>query len=148
MIAPAYVAARLKTSEPIRNAVGRPSKASEAVVHGILKLLEAGVPKAIAARSVGVHPSTLHRWETADTELSAALSRAHAQGAVNLHLRVLQGGKGSAAAQWILETRFPQYYGKPARLEHSATSSSSIFKTSLAEMSDEELAALIDTQTE
>jgi hypothetical protein len=104
--------------------IGRPSKLTPEILDSICGALEMGVPEKYAAASYGIAESTFHEWMkkgAAGIEPYAAfrqaVTRSSAQAVSNLVVRGLAGGKGSRAACWILERRFPGEYGRHAQIE-------------------------------
>jgi hypothetical protein len=98
--------------------VGRPSKIDDAVTTAICKALEIGVPFRYAAIAHGISETTAHEWmrrgeagERRYKPFSDAVTRARAKAVLNLTTLALGGGKGSSAAQWVLERRYREEYG-------------------------------------
>jgi hypothetical protein len=97
---------------------GKPRKLTAAVEQDMCASLEIGLPEKYAAEAAGVSERTFHHWlQQGDNDvepyasLVTAVRRARALGAKNLLTRALKGEKGSAAAQWVLERRFPRAFG-------------------------------------
>jgi hypothetical protein len=114
---------------------GTPEKLTPEVLKGICDALEVAVPIELAAATNGVADRTLRDWMAKGergiepyAEFYAAATRARAKAACNLTARALSGGPGSAQATWLLERRFPEYYGtrlllggvpdSPIQIEH------------------------------
>ncbi|MGA8575963.1 MAG: hypothetical protein WB609_09845 [Candidatus Cybelea sp.] len=97
---------------------GKPRTLTAAVEEEICASLEIGMPEKLAAQAAGIPERTFHYWcqqGRDDIEPYASflteVERARAIGAKNLLTRVLKGEKGSTAAQWVLERRFPREFG-------------------------------------
>jgi hypothetical protein len=97
---------------------GKPRKLTAAVQEEICASLEIGMPEKLAAEAAGIPERTFHYWcQQGRDEIEpyasflTAVERARAIGAKHLLTRVLKGEKGSTAAQWVLERRFPREFG-------------------------------------
>lgn len=103
---------------------GRPPGVTPALTKRICANVLLGVPLKHAAGACGVPYRTFKNWmqmggqgEVPYCELYAAVQTAQAQAVVELHRRVLAGGKGSGGAQFVLERRYRDYYGPHQKLE-------------------------------
>ena len=135
--------------------MGRPKGSSPLLnperTQAICGLLESGVPEKYAAEANDVDEVTFHGWMKKGLDgtepyagFRKAVTRARARGAINLHTRVLNGGKGCMGAQFALERRFRDEYGPRQRIEHAGHDGGSvkIETTEISKMSDEELLKL------
>lgn len=75
-----------------------------------------------AAAAVGISRQTLYNWQKTRPDFALHLTRARDEAEMHLLTRALAGGKGSSAAQWVLERRFWQAYGRRERVELSGDS--------------------------
>ncbi len=97
---------------------GKPRTLTAAVAAEICASLEIGMPEKLAAEGARVPERTFHYWCQQGREgvepyesFLTDVERARAIGAKHLLTRVLKGEKGSTAAQWVLERRFPREFG-------------------------------------
>ena len=102
----------------MRRRRGKPRRLTAAVEEQICALLEIGMPEKLAAEAAGIPERTFHHWCQQGRDgiepyasFLTKVERARAIGAKNLLTRVLKGEKGSSAAQWVLERRFPREFG-------------------------------------
>jgi hypothetical protein len=109
-------------------------------------MLEAAVPSKYAAEANGIAEDTFHLWMRQGVKgikryaaFYKAVTRARARAVANMHVRALDGGKGSASALWFLERRFHYEYGLRHRIEHASTDP-------LTSMSDAELEEALEKQ--
>lgn len=92
---------------------------SPEMIRAILAILRLGHFREVAARKVGIAPSTLSKWISEDPELRRQVEEAEA----DVEIRALKtvrdraAGGDSRAAQWLLEKRFRQRWGPRARAE-------------------------------
>lgn len=107
----------------MRRRKGKPRKLTAAVEAEICASLDIGMPEKYAAEAAGVSERTFHFWcQQGKDEIEpyasflTSVERARAIGAKNLLTRALKGEKGSAAAQWALERRFPREFGSRVML--------------------------------
>lgn len=124
------------------------------VLKNICALLSRGISANHAAEANGVDEMTFHSWMRKGQDgtepyasFRKAITRARALGAINLHDKALQGGKGCMSAQFMLERRYRDEYGPRQRIEHSGPDGNAIEITAKAvrEMTDEELQRLADS---
>jgi hypothetical protein len=101
----------------------KPRKLTAVVQQEICASLEIGLPEKYAAEVAGVAERTFHHWcQQGENDIEpyasfvTAVERARALGVKNLLTRALKGEKGSAAAQWALERRFPRAFGSRVML--------------------------------
>jgi hypothetical protein len=106
---------------------GRPKGSSSLLTKArtlqICRMLEIAMPEKYAAEANGVSDRTFRDWMSKGAEgiapyagFHAAVSRARARGMLNMLVRALKGGKGSGAAMWTLERRYPEEYGPRFRV--------------------------------
>ena len=100
-----------------RQTPGRPSKLTVRLQAAICKKLEIAVPEKYAAEANGIDESTFHDWMRQGVDgrepyarFRQAVKQSRAQAVCNLLFRALAGGKGSAAAMWLLERLFPDAF--------------------------------------
>jgi hypothetical protein len=108
----------------IKWAMGRPKgskRLTKELTNAICDILEKAVPAKYAAEANGISEGTFGEWMRQGAQGSKpyieffhAVSRARAMAVVNMHVRALEGGKGSGAAMWFLERRYREY-ASPAR---------------------------------
>jgi len=92
---------------------------SPQMIEAILAILRLGHFREVAARKVGIAPSTLSSWISQDDELRRQVEEAEA----DLEIRILRTVKDRArddakAAQWLLERRFRQRWGRTGPGRH------------------------------
>lgn len=108
-------------------AIGRPPKITATRVNAIVKAVEVGAPRTVAAEAAGIHEATLYRWVAQGEdpkaarlyrELREALTRADAQ----VEVEALTAWKAAwqddwrAAMEYLARTR-PSRYGRRERLD-------------------------------
>jgi hypothetical protein len=86
-------------------------------------MLEIGLPEKYASEAADVSERTFHYWCEQGrngvepyASFLTAVERARALAAKHLLTRMLKGEKGSAAAQWLLDRRFPREFGSRVML--------------------------------
>lgn len=112
--------------------MGRQTKCTPEVAERIAEHIRAGMGRENAARLVGVHPATLHRWmakgernvkpyrafreriQQASDTLQQEVSQTFMRG-----LRSKHDGTAVHTAQWLAERLWPDVYGKRQELRHS-----------------------------
>jgi len=97
---------------------GKPRTLTAAVEGVICASLEIGMPEKFAAEEARVPERTFHYWCQQGREgiepyasFLTEVERARTLGVKHLLTRNLKGEKGSSAAQWLLERRFPREFG-------------------------------------
>lgn len=108
--------------------MGRPTKLTPEIQKAICDMLEIAVAEKHAAEANGIAEQTFHEWmrrgeagESPYDDFYVAATRARARAIPNLHIKALQGGKGSSQALWFLERRFREEYGPSQRIEHAGS---------------------------
>ena len=82
------------------------------MIRAILAILRLGHFREVAARKVGIAPSTLSTWISRDPELRRQVEEAEADLEIRLVGTVRDRAKADTkAAQWLLERRFRQRWG-------------------------------------
>ena len=111
--------------------MARPTKLTPEVEERIVRAIRAGNYPEVAARHAGVHPSTYYRWmergalegdaseDDPYRHLRAEVERALADAEAAEVALIAQAARGGswAAAAWLLERRYPDRWGRRARLE-------------------------------
>lgn len=108
-------------AELSKYAGGRPTKLTDSLIIQISALLIKGYPHSIVCQALGIDESTFSRWmkqgEQSHEEpfytFSQEVQRAQAEAAIMLHDMILKHAEvDPRSAQWLLERRYPQQYGK------------------------------------
>jgi len=127
------------------NRRGRPTKLTDGLTEKICAHLGNGIAFKTALEAEGISERVGHDWLSKGEDgkepyavFSAALTQARARGEIFLHNRVLSGGKGSSNAQFVIERRFREHYGRVDRLEHAGHDGGAVkTETTLAMKLDE-----------
>lgn len=108
-------------SELSHYAGGRKTKLTDSMIIQITTLLEKGHDVSIICDSLNISEHTfinwMHRGEESNEEpfftFHQEVIRARAEGAIKLHDMVMRHAEmDPRSAQWLLERRFPQQYGR------------------------------------
>ncbi len=138
-----------KTKSPVASAedaprvrvkLGRPTVLTEELAEQLLTMAATGVGQRVAARAVGVSPSTLSNWlargkasKPGDESMVEFVERwkdATARGEADLVQYIRDAASRTwQAATWLLERRYPKRWGKPKDAAED----------DLAKLSDEEI---------
>jgi hypothetical protein len=95
----------------------------------IVRTIELGMPRELAAEAAGIHRATIFRWLTrgksADAperfrKLADDVHRADARGAVRSLVEIHRDKSGGwQRHKWLLAVRHPEHFTERGRLEHS-----------------------------
>ncbi len=104
---------------------GRPTKLTPEVQEAICKALERGEVHVHAAEHGGISETTYYEWRTRGeegeqpfAEFLEATTRAEAKGRRLVFEKIRQHAVNDwRAGAWLLERRYPQYYGRAARVD-------------------------------
>lgn len=140
--------ARKPPSDPPRKR-GRPTLLTPEVQEEICQALKISVPIKHAALAAGVSERDFEHWmeygragKEPFAEFLSAVTRAQSQAVKNLTTITLTGGKGSGGAQFLLERRFREHYGRQERVEMTGANGGPIATANVRDLSDEELAKI------
>ena len=145
-----------------------PLKLTEEVSAAIQEHRREGIPWKYIAWGVGISEETLHEWrrrgkadeeagrDTPHARLSESLRASEAHLVRELVVRASDGGKGSSGAQWMLERRYREEFGRKSEHRHTnksgdgpvAVEVTSVPWEAVKDMSPEQLAAAGDDDEE
>lgn len=106
--------------------MGRPSRLTPEIAKEIVDAISIGVPRDMAAKSVGVQPSTLYQWLSKGREgnedyreFSEAVEKADSLVVKRALVRITQAATKEqhwTAAAWLLERKHPAEFGQRVRV--------------------------------
>jgi hypothetical protein len=118
----------------------------------IVRVIELGMPRELAAEAAGISRATLFRWlnrgERDDAPdrfraLAADVHRASARGAVRSLMEIHRDQSGGwQRHKWLLAVRYPEHFTERGRLEHTGPEGGPIPLEPLRVASDDELELL------
>lgn len=107
---------------------GRPTKLSPEIADRIVQIVEAGNYREVAANLAGISPTTFRAWmrkgkEEADSDFGdfrRRVLKAEATAETNMVLAIAaKAGEDPKHAQWWLERKFPDRWGKKEQVRHA-----------------------------
>ena len=135
------------TAKPNASAVGRPTKRTPEVEARLMDALRKGNTRRASCASAGISDETLANWAKDSLDFLDALTRAENLAEIG-YLDVIQesslNGDWKAAAWWLERRRKAEY---SSRTEVTGADGGALkVETTAAELTDDELAAIIATR--
>lgn len=125
---------------------GRPTKATDARIAGLLNALRAGNTRSAAAAHAEISRQTFYRWIEEDETFRDSVEKAEADAEVRFAAQVAHAASTGTwqAAAWWLERRRPADFALRSKLEMTGKDGGPIDHRDVSELNDHEKVALAE----